>query len=134
MEFCPFCHCGVNELAMWIDFIGFSNVVVFEDQHRFEGALDLDNDVLMDFCHMYREMVNDHTRDTQPTVAEALRLIGADHSVPSDIAEELNLFFGRWHDIKQAANRAPIAGETRNVIADLRTELEAEVEEIKERE
>ena len=134
MEFCPFCHCGVNELAMWIDFIGFSNVVVFEDQHRFEGALDLDNDLLMNFCHEYREMVNDHTRDTRPTIAEALESIGAVHSVPSDIAEELHLFFGRWHDIKQAANRAPIAGETRNVIDDLRTELEVEVEEIKERE
>ena len=134
MEFCPFCHCGVNELAMWIDFIGFSNVVVFEDQHRFEGALDLDNDLLMNFCHEYREMVNDHTRDTRPTIAEALESIGAVHSVPSDIAEELHLFFGRWHDIKQAANRAPIAGETRNVIDDLRTELEAEVEAVKERE
>jgi cold shock CspA family protein len=88
----------------------------------------------MDFCHKYREMVNNHTRDTRPTIAEALESIGAVHSVPSDIAEELNLFFGRWHDIKQAANRAPIAGETRNVIDDLRTELEAEVEEIKERE
>ena len=134
MEFCPFCHCGVNELAMWIDFIAFSNVVVFEDQERFESVLELDNDVLMDFCHKYREMVNDHTRDTRPAIAEALESIGAVHSVPSDITEELHLFFGRWHDIKQAANRAPIAGETRNVIDDLRTELEAEVEAVKERE
>ena len=134
MEFCPFCHCGVNELAMWIDFIAFSNVVVFEDQERFESVLELDNDVLMDFCHKYREMVNEHERETEPTVAEALEAIGGIESVSSDIAEELNLFFGRWHDIKQAANRAPIAGETRNVIDDLRTELEAEVEAVKERE
>lgn len=63
MTYNPVCHCGVNELAMLLDFYPHMEVSVFEDDDRFapllmEGAAAVQN-VLEVASHPSADVVND---------------------------------------------------------------------------
>jgi len=121
-QFCPYCHCGVNELSMLMEFFPYITEPVFTDQHEFEGVLEVEPDIL---DSMYRRYIQD---DLSVNVAAATvaREFAVDESkaVPLGVREDLKLFFQRRRNIENAANSAPIAQETRSVIEDNREALE----------
>lgn len=121
MEFVPYCHCGVNELAMLMQFFGYISVPVFADQHEWEGVLEVEPDIL---DSMYRRYIQDDL-----TVNRAAGAVANDfgqpesEAVPLGVRDDLKRFFERRRRIEDAANSAPIPQETRNVIEENRDEL-----------
>ncbi|WP_372611671.1 hypothetical protein [Halomonas sp.] len=122
MEFCPYCHCGVNELSMLIDFFGYLSQPVFEHED-FDAVLGLDPDSLMSYCQTRRNLV----LESEPSEEVTNPQIFAESSISEeegeyilDNSDEFDEFYNLWMDIKSAANGAPIAGETRDDIAELR--------------
>lgn len=120
MEFCPYCHCGVNELAMLIDFYNHIDVPVFEDAGKFAAVGRLRNADLIDICTTIRESEEDHMQDTL-SVDAAIRTLGL--SVSQTFDGDIRAFYKRWKAIKQAADGAPIAGSTRSRINNIREGL-----------
>jgi len=125
-EFCPYCHCGVVELAMLVDYFGVlgEELVFFEDQDDFEGVLELDNKILQKIMRRRR------SGDTIPVV---IRQAGLEDEVPRDLHRDLALFFERWLSIKNAASNAPIHQETQSDIEEERDEVEELVAELRQR-
>lgn len=128
MQYVPFCHCGVNELAMLVDFFHFINVPVFEDQDEFEGVLEADPEIPRRAYRIYtsRDEEYEDVVTWQNAIIEANNEIPGD-VMPSEITEELIAFLERVHNIKQAADAAPIATETRTAIEETREELAEQV-------
>ena len=123
MQFCPYCHCGVNELSMLMAFFPYISEPVFEDQHEFEGVLEVEPDILND---MYRLYVEDGASVSVAAGAVSARYdVNESEAVPLGVREDIKAFFSRRRSIEDAANAAPIAQETRSVIEDSREELEA---------
>jgi hypothetical protein len=122
MQFCPYCHCGVNELSMLMAFFPYITEPVFTDQHEFEGVLEVEPDVLEDLYNRY----NQGGETVSRAVADAAIQHGRDESdlAPLGVREDLKRFFQRRQDIENAANAAPIAQETRGVITQNREALE----------
>lgn len=122
MQFVPYCHCGVNELAMLVQFFPYISVPVFADQHQFEGVLEVDPDIL---DSMYRRFNEDDT-----TVHRVAGMVATEYGVteseaiPLGVREDIKLFFERRRSIEKAAQAAPIAQETRNAIEEARDQLE----------
>lgn len=120
MEFCPYCHCGVNELAMLIDFYNHIDAPVFEDAEKFAGIENIRNSVLIAICKAIRESEEDHTRQTL-TVDAAAREVGG--FISPNLDSSIRAFYKRWKAIKDAADGAPIAGSTRTSINQIREGL-----------
>jgi hypothetical protein len=118
MEFVPYCHCGVNELAMLMDFFPHFAAPVFEDQHEFEGVLEIDPEVLRGIQRKYFEQSSN-------SVHNAINTSERGAIVDQSLVPELRTFFNKVDAIKQAANGAPIPSETREDIDANREELEA---------
>lgn len=114
MEYCPYCHCGANEMAMLIDFYGHIEMDVFDDAYLFETVDKL-----------RAETVDDLTLEFSRTqsVRNACEFAGV------DVDEHITAFFDRYQNIKQAASSAPISQETQTDIDDLRDVVEAAVHE-----
>jgi hypothetical protein len=117
MAFCPYCHCGVNELAMMMPYFGYISVPVFEDQYKFEAVLELDSRLLQ---QMVLSVISD-----EKNVTEASMEAGSNPGVRG----EVRMFLNRVEEIQAAANSAPIAGETRRVIGENRDALAEAVQE-----
>jgi len=118
MEFVPYCHCGVNELAMLMDFFPHFAAPVFEDQHEFEGVLEIDPEVLRYIQRKYFEQSSNSVRN-------AINASARGAAVDQSLVSELRRLFSKVDAIKQAANGAPIPSETREDIDANREELEA---------
>lgn len=122
MDFCPYCHCGVNELAMLVGFMPYITAEVFVDDEKFEDALELDPDILDSLYRKYNE--------EDATVNRAAGMLANDLGLPENeivplgSRESIKTFFERRDAIEAAAQAAPIAQETRTVIDDNREELE----------
>lgn len=125
MKMNPFCHCGVNELAMLMDFYGYINVPVFDDQHKFEAVLEVNPDTLQDIMQM--KMEGDNSPGGPVGIDEAVTVSGHRFDVDTAVYEELDEFYQRYSDIKTAADGAPIKSETRNRIEEMRSALEDQV-------
>lgn len=121
IQFCPYCHCGANEMAMLVQFYPYITEEVFTDSHKFENVLEVEP-VLLD--ELYREY------NEGSTVKEAVRIVASQRGIPEgDVAGhgirgELTLFFRRRQSIENAANAAPISQQTRRLIEENREELE----------
>lgn len=124
MQFCPYCHCGANELSMLMMFFPYITEPVFTDQHEFEGVLEVAPAIL---DSMYRRYIQDDLSVNRAAAVVAGEF-GLDESeaIPLGVREDLEMFFQRRRDIEDAANAAPIAQETRSVIEDSRDALEAQ--------
>lgn len=122
MEFCPYCHCGVNELAMLMAFFPYISEPVFADQERFEEVFEIPPDVLNEMYRIY----NDDGATVSAAAGAVAARRGASESelIPLGTRDAIKAFFGRRQAIETAANAAPIAQETRNVIENNREELE----------
>lgn len=120
MEYCPYCHCGANELAMLIDFFHYITVPVFEDQDEFEAVLELDPEFVRRIYRVYTTEEDVYTIDEAIDHARTGQPIG-------EVRPELKAFIERVHKIKSAADSAPISDETRTAIEEIREELEAMV-------
>lgn len=118
MEFCPYCHCGVNELAMLVDFFPYIDIPVFADQDSFEGVYEVEPSVLQD---MIRAVVSGEKSVLQAS------LMSAD-SRKQDTRQDVQTFLGRVKSIKNAADSAPIAQQTRATISENRDALEEVLE------
>jgi hypothetical protein len=127
MDFCPYCHCGVNELAMLMPFFGYMNRSVFTDQHIFEGVLEVDPNVLEEVYRLYDQ----ENLTVNRAAARATRDLEGDESelVPLGVREDIKTFFDLRQQIENAAESAPIASETREAIEQNRQDLEAFVSE-----
>jgi hypothetical protein len=122
MEFTPYCHCGVNELSMLMAFFPYITEPVFEDQHEFEEILEVEPDIL---DSMYRRYVQDDLSVSRAAAVVAGEF-GQDESeaVPLGTRDAIKAFFRKRRSIERAAQAAPIAQETRGVIAQNREALE----------
>lgn len=108
MEFCPFCHCGVNEMAMLIDFYGHIEADVFTSDYETVDEMSAGkvDDLLVEYSRTNSaEQATEH----------------ANVRLNSDVSRFLSMV----SDIKAAASSAPISTETRNRIDELRDETEA---------
>jgi hypothetical protein len=122
MNFCPYCHCGVNELAMLMQFFGYINRPVFTDQHKFEGVFEVAPDVLN---AVYR-VFNDEGATVNRAAGRVASRRGVDEKemMPLGVRPEVKKFFQRRSSIESAANSAPIAKETREEISNDQDALE----------
>jgi len=122
MQFCPYCHCGVNELSMLMTFFPYINKPVFTDQQKFEGVFEVDPDVLGEVYRLYS--------NEDLTVEGAIREVSNNYGlpttslVPMDVREDIKRFFSRRRGIEKAGQAAPIAQETRQAIENNRVSLE----------
>ena len=122
MEFCPYCHCGVNELAMLMDFYGYIDAQIFRDESEFGAVRDLSNPAIQDICRRVREA------DPIMSFKDAVKRSPYSDLIGPEDYDGLEAFYRRWNDIKLTANRAPISAETRQDIEDLRDEAEEAVQ------
>lgn len=121
MEWCPYCHCGVNELAMLIDFYNHIDMDVFSDNESFERVSEIRNDMLIEICKQIRESEEDSRQQTL-SVDMAVRDLGY-MTVSPELDSHIEAFYDLWSDIKDAANGAPIASSTRSSINGVREDL-----------
>lgn len=124
MEYVPYCHCGVNELAVLIDFYSEFERSIFEDDDEFEAVSTIRNDYVQAVCQFLRDNSNG---DGSVTVKDAVQSFGWEDHIPSKHYDDLARFFERWIDIKNAANKAPIEQSTRAEINEIRNELASTV-------
>lgn len=117
MQYTPYCHCGVNELAMLLDFYGHIEMSVFEED-RFSRLNDLRNSSLIDICRLMREESGGIGSMSVDQAVQELGLV-----IPNDYDAEIRDFYEVWKAVKQAADGAPISGSTRNEIDNIRTNL-----------
>jgi hypothetical protein len=122
MDFNPFCHCGVNELAMLMPYFNYISEPVFTDQHHFEGVLEVAMDIQQDLYRQYNEEGH--------SLRMAIRNVASDFGIAeSDVAghgvrPDLKQFFDLRQQIENAAESAPIASETREAIEQNRSDLQ----------
>jgi hypothetical protein len=122
MNFCPYCHCGVNELSMLMNFYPYISEDVFYGGSIFDDAMEVEPDILEE---MYRIHVEESaTVNRAAGMVANRRGIDEAEAVPLGVRESLKEFFQRRRSIDRAANAAPIAQETRNAIEKARRELE----------
>jgi hypothetical protein len=122
MDFCPYCHCGVNELSMLMAFYPYISETVFADHDRFEGVSEVAPDIL---DSMYRHYVQKNVTVNRAAAIVATELgLNESEAVPLGVRGDVEEFFERRSSIEEAANAAPIAQETRNAIEENREELE----------
>lgn len=128
MSFCPYCHCGVNELSMLMDFYAYIDGPVFEDSEKLNGVSEIDPEVLRKIHRVY-------TEEDARTVRTSVRRVAENYNVPPtsiapmDIRDDLRRFFNRRSNIREAADSAPIAQETRTKIFDLQIAIEEALSE-----
>lgn len=123
MKFCPYCHCGANELAMLMAFFPYIDSAVFRDQHNFEGVLEVKPDHLNALYRRYTESSGVGINRLCMQVAAELG-VSEREAFPLGVREDLTTFFSRRESIENAADAAPIAQETRQKINDGREQLE----------
>jgi len=120
MNFAPNCHCGVNELAMLIDFYGEIAVPVFTDGERFKPFTEMMPSEEADHAiALYNEAKNnpDITRTTRKCLSEA-------KLQPSDaMVDSLDALMDRFNDIRNAASNAKISDMTEERIEQIRANL-----------
>lgn len=128
------CHCGVNELAMLVDFFHYINVPVFTDQDRFEAVLELAHDDVRAIINATNEVTVEEAREAGMdidgrdeaylTLDNAVEWVrreqGVATLVPDDIMPELRKFHRRVKQVKSAANSAPIPQTARTDIEEAR--------------
>jgi hypothetical protein len=126
MDFCPYCHCGVNELAMLMDFYPYINADVFADGGRFEAVDNLSAGNLQRLWTLYND--GSDLNDAISMVADE-NGVSFSALVGDDTRQALQAFFSLRDQIQNAASSAPIAQETRRVIGENRDSIEAQIQE-----
>jgi len=134
MNFCPYCHCGVSELARLVMyFTEVEGTVMFTDQERFEAVLELDTEIVQGVRRIMEEVsvqtaIEDYgmhnfdgNTSRKLTLDEAIEAYEIENNaigkaVPGSIRPELSLFFGRVDDIRSSARAAPIPSETEQTL------------------
>lgn len=125
MDFCPYCHCGVNELAMLMDFFPYIAADVFHGDD-FDALSRVSPDVLQRVWTLFSD---------GSTVLSSISTVADEHGVSApalagdEAVEAIQEFFYLREDIEDAANSAPIAQETRRVIGENRDSIEAEIQD-----
>jgi hypothetical protein len=125
MEFCPYCHCGVNELSMLMPFYSYISVDVFEDD--FSGTEEVTPTLLNKLYDRFKS-TNGVGFNRLCTVVAEETIFSETVAFPLGVRDDLEAFCEVRKQIEDAANAAPIAGETRTEINDLRAEIEAVIE------
>jgi hypothetical protein len=120
VEFTPFCHCGVNELAMLMEFYGYINTQVFEDGDRFEAADEIDPD---DLNAAYRDYKEDSNDPMATANVQSSLITVADINLEKERLQEVRSFFICRSSIERAADGAPIPQKTQAVITENRDAL-----------
>jgi hypothetical protein len=127
MKFCPYCHCGVNELSMLVAFFPYITEPVFADQHEFEEVLEVEPGVLNEMYRLYNE---EGSSVSAAAGTVAARRGGVESEmIPLGTREAIKTFFRRRQRIEEAANAAPIPQETRYEIETARNGVEESIDE-----
>jgi len=120
MEGCPYCHCGVNELSMLMEFYPYINERVFTD-YDYSGVTAVEPSALEDIYRRYTQD-SEGFRVAVAKVAEE-RGLSSSLVVPAEYRDSIEEFFDLRQRIDNAADSAPIATEMRNLISERRAEL-----------
>lgn len=116
-DWTPYCHCGVNWLAEMVDFVGYSEIDIFTDSEQFEPFLSAgDPSAQEQAVSRLQKMRSDP--DVTVSIEEALEEAGL--AVTDEMVIALDDFYTRYVNIKNAAEGAPIASETRTTISEMR--------------
>lgn len=116
MDFNPFCHCGVNELAMVVDFYTHIPVDIFSDSSEFQSVKQINEQVLETARENYE---NNPRQNSKGAAMEAGLLPGSAEKLDS----ELERYFERVRSIKAAANNAPVPESVRTEVSERREEM-----------
>jgi hypothetical protein len=125
MEFAPNCHCGVNELAMLLDFYEHIQTRVFTDGEQFAPVKSIPSGAVADIRAAIREAEHDEDRAT-PTVRDAARQTDHFRRLSGEQLDALAAFFDRADGVRAAAGNADIADTTAERIETVRESLAAE--------
>ena len=120
MEGCPYCHCGVNELSMLMQFYPFINEQVFSGRD-FSGVTAVEPSALED---MYRRYTQEgESVDMAASSVAKQRGLSPSHVAPLGHRDVVESFFKLRARIDDAADSAPIGSEMRGLISERREEL-----------
>jgi hypothetical protein len=126
MKWVAYCHCGLNELAMLVDYFGYMTIPVFRDQHEFEGVLELDGGVLKEIVTKWNELEGEAIAPI--SVEDAVIESGNKFNVPPDLYPEIQTFYvSKWRCIKRAANGAPVPKSVRTGVQERRRRIEEQI-------
>lgn len=153
MEFAPNCHCGVNELAMLMEFLPYIVPQVFTDADEFEAFVELtpsdEAEMALDLYHHPNVKVDSVSNELSSTetvfalrdrhidavsddqiiwatteeIVEAARL-----PVQQSVIDAFDAYTSRLSNIRNAANNAPIPSDTEARIESIRADLAEQFE------
>lgn len=130
MKFCPYCHCGVSELArLALYFPEVEGTSMFNDEAEFEAVRDIDTDIVQEVYSIMNEMTVEEAdemygmnnvsgnRTRKLNMTEAIEVYSIEDNsigtaVPHSVYDDLRAFYERVDEIKSAANGAPIPSDT----------------------
>lgn len=130
MNFCPYCHCGVSELArLALYFPEVEGTFMFDDQAEFEAVREIDTEIVREVYSIMNEMtvqeaeelygMNNVTgnRARKLNMTEAIEAYSIEDNsigvaVPHSAYDDLRAFYERVDRIQSAADGAPIPSET----------------------
>ena len=120
MEGCPYCHCGVNELSMLMQFYPYITETVFSGR-SFSGVTEVEPSALEDIYRRYTQEAQSFDVATANVAMQ--RGLSPSEVVPVGVRDNVEAFFELRQRIDNAADSAPIATEMRNLISERREEL-----------
>jgi len=120
MEGCPYCHCGVNELSMLMQFYPYITETVFSGR-SFSGVTEVEPSALEDIYRRYTQEAQSFSTATANVAKE--RGLSPSGLVPVGVRSNVESFFELRQRIDNAADSAPIGSEMRNLISERREEL-----------
>lgn len=120
MEGCPYCHCGVNELSMLMQFYPYINADVFRNRD-FGGVAEVEPSALEDIYRRYTQEAESFNVALANVTKQ--RGVSPSHVVPIGVRDNLEAFFELRQRIDNAADSAPIGSEMRSLVSERREEL-----------
>lgn len=138
MEFAPNCHCGVNELAMLMDFYGEIVMRVFEDDEEFvpfeslmpSHEADHALSMMADPSVTVVEKRNTRAGQNRAAVYTTAQVLNESNlQSDEDTVRSFTLLYNRISNIRTAAEKALIPSEVESRINTIRTQLESDFDD-----
>jgi hypothetical protein len=124
MEFNPYCHCGVNELAMLVEFYPYIRDEIFAKSWA-ATARNADRAALRDTYAVLWEKAG---ASDIVNAERAARQADAYYDLDDSEIEAIESLYSTVQDIRNAADGAPIPGHVRETISENRKKIEAQIE------
>jgi hypothetical protein len=123
MEFNPFCHCGVNELAMLMEFYPYIQQKMFDADFT-DAVSDINGRVLADVLDVLWDRAGASGGfDAEEAARKADRL----WDLSDDDLTNIEVFYSEVQSIRNAADGAPIPSHVRESIEESREQIEERI-------